>query len=519
MAEPQLQDIIDSLRARLQAELESQLGALHLTHEQAIEQARRAAAEEADGRWSARLQSTESEWSARLEAEIAAARAEAERRLVAEGVRVRMEAEQAAADAAAQMRRELEAAAEQRADAVRRELEATAEERAAAVRRELEAAVEVRAEEVRRDVEAAAAARAEAMRRDLEQALAAERDRARAFIDAEHQRAERDRADGQTALAEERQKAESALAAERRRAEERIADERATAERKVAEAREALAAERERVEAMRQQAVAAAARVDTGRLVDALRAIDQATSLSDALALTAAAAALEAPRAAVFVANGPQLEEWHVPDVPALTSAPLRIDAEASGLLGNTMAHGDVRVSSPTGPMPPAFAALPPQRTAVAVPLLVADQPVGVIYADEGPDAAGPAGWQDAIQIVGRHASACLAYLTATRTAQAVRLMAQGATARRAAPSNSAEDEQAARRYAKLLVSEIKLYNEAAVRTGREKRDLARRLKPEIDRARRLYDERIPPSVAGRDACFQQELVQTLADGDAALLG
>jgi uncharacterized membrane protein len=45
------------------------------------------------------------------------------------------------------------------------------------------------------------------------------------------------------------------------------------------------------------------------------------------------------------------------------------------------------------------------------------------------------------------------------------------------------------------------------------------RLKPEIDRARRLYDERIAPSIHSRDVYFQQELVQTLAGGDQSLLG
>ena len=50
-------------------------------------------------------------------------------------------------------------------------------------------------------------------------------------------------------------------------------------------------------------------------------------------------------------------------------------------------------------------------------------------------------------------------------------------------------------------------------------RDLLDRLRPEIDRARRLYEERVPPSVGARSVYFHQELVQTLADGDAALLG
>ena len=57
------------------------------------------------------------------------------------------------------------------------------------------------------------------------------------------------------------------------------------------------------------------------------------------------------------------------------------------------------------------------------------------------------------------------------------------------------------------------------MRAGREKRDLLNRLAPEIERARRLYEERVSPSVGARPPYFQQELVHTLADGDSALLG
>jgi hypothetical protein len=57
------------------------------------------------------------------------------------------------------------------------------------------------------------------------------------------------------------------------------------------------------------------------------------------------------------------------------------------------------------------------------------------------------------------------------------------------------------------------------VRIGREKRDLLIRLRPEVDRARRLYEERVPATVASRARYFEQELRQTLAGGDAALLG
>jgi hypothetical protein len=78
---------------------------------------------------------------------------------------------------------------------------------------------------------------------------------------------------------------------------------------------------------------------------------------------------------------------------------------------------------------------------------------------------------------------------------------------------------QSARRYARLLVSEIMLYHEAAVREGRQHRDLGRRLSAEIERARRAYDERVASTVPDRHRHFHQELVQTLAGGDPALLG
>jgi hypothetical protein len=81
------------------------------------------------------------------------------------------------------------------------------------------------------------------------------------------------------------------------------------------------------------------------------------------------------------------------------------------------------------------------------------------------------------------------------------------------------DDDDAARRYARLLVSEIKLYHESAVTAGRRDRNLLERLRNEIDRARRLYGERVPAAVLARTDYFDQELVRTLANGDASLLG
>lgn len=76
-----------------------------------------------------------------------------------------------------------------------------------------------------------------------------------------------------------------------------------------------------------------------------------------------------------------------------------------------------------------------------------------------------------------------------------------------------------ARRFAHLLVSELLLYNEAAVIQGRKHRDLYTRLRKEIDRSRQAYQTRFPSMSRGPGDFFSEELVRTLAQGDAALLG
>ena len=76
-----------------------------------------------------------------------------------------------------------------------------------------------------------------------------------------------------------------------------------------------------------------------------------------------------------------------------------------------------------------------------------------------------------------------------------------------------------ARRFARLLVSEIKLYNEPKVKEGRSRNDIYDRLREDIDRSRQMYDKRVAPPVAARHDYSHQELVNTLAEGDSAKLG
>ena len=84
--------------------------------------------------------------------------------------------------------------------------------------------------------------------------------------------------------------------------------------------------------------------------------------------------------------------------------------------------------------------------------------------------------------------------------------------------SAAPDEEVAARQYARLLISEIKLYHQDAVEAGRRERDLSVRLAGEIARARSLYEERVPAHVPRAADHFRDELVRTLAGGDASLL-
>ncbi len=86
----------------------------------------------------------------------------------------------------------------------------------------------------------------------------------------------------------------------------------------------------------------------------------------------------------------------------------------------------------------------------------------------------------------------------------------------------SPEEQKAhddARRFARLVVSEIKLYNEAKVGEGRKTKDIYGRLKDDIERDRQMYNDRVAADVRDATDYFQDELVRILGGGDASALG
>jgi len=158
------------------------------------------------------------------------------------------------------------------------------------------------------------------------------------------------------------------------------------------------------------------------------------------------------------------------------------------------------------------------------LPLVVKEKVAALIYADGG---IAPGGALDAsaLSALTRHAALWLE-LTALRKAG----VTPADEAPVAAVSNNnangpavapAEDElhRKARRFAKLLVEEIKLYNQPRVVEGKHHRDLYDRLREDIEKSRNTYQKRYGETPAAAADYFNQELIRILADNDVTLMG
>jgi len=75
-----------------------------------------------------------------------------------------------------------------------------------------------------------------------------------------------------------------------------------------------------------------------------------------------------------------------------------------------------------------------------------------------------------------------------------------------------------ARRYARLVATDIRLYNEEAVAVGRRERDLARRLDEQLQRGRDAFSHRFPDLGPDGMKLLDDAYVQVLAGGDSSLI-
>jgi flagellar biosynthesis/type III secretory pathway protein FliH len=265
------------------------------------------------------------------------------------------------------------------------------------------------------------------------------------------------------------------------------------------------------------------------RLTEAIRALDAARSLSEILDTLVTSAGREAARAALLFVRGDRLNGWRFVGFDSVDDN-LQLAMTQSGVIADTVRSGATTTANGSqADSLPSFArrsgtaehAEPAETNmisassavsfqGVAVPIRLAGEVIGVLYADSGAAEAAQevhASWPATVEALTRYAARTIEAVTAFRAAKMF-----------TEPAASTENDEAARRYARLLVSEIKMYHEAEVMAGRRERDLGTRLGGEIARARVLYEQRVPPQVRRGADHFHEELVRTLADGDASIL-
>jgi hypothetical protein len=221
-----------------------------------------------------------------------------------------------------------------------------------------------------------------------------------ARIDAEAQLAEARRMvdevkqAGELDMSELQNAHEAALAAERRRADAEIDDARRTAQAQVDDVQRTL--EARVAELTRRLAEADHSSAHNRLLVDALRSIDEAGSLSGVLERVTESAHRVVDRVALLLIRGQELHVWRALgfEVDGRPLAPRQVAFEDAGLVAMA-ARARRAMSGPSTEFPdagrPEFAVRDGERSAAAFPVAVAGDVVAVVYADapsDGTDAA-----------------------------------------------------------------------------------------------------------------------------------
>jgi len=224
-----------------------------------------------------------------------------------------------------------------------------------------------------------------------------------------------------------------------------------------AEHEASLTREREQAQAERAEAVSAAVAVAreqaalgvVSRLLDAIRRLDEQTTLSGVLDALADLVAAEAGRVVLFVAADEGLRPWRLVGLEApaneeqhvLTAAETGVVGRAIGERRSVAVTREAEEDGRNGEnVPPAFVTLPEERAGVAVPVLIGGEPLVAVYADEGAEGTGKDSvrWIPVVEILASHAGARLEALAAERAAAFAR-EAVAAGVQESAPQNATE--------------------------------------------------------------------------------
>jgi len=152
---------------------------------------------------------------------------------------------------------------------------------------------------------------------------------------------------------------------------------------------------------------------DAARLPDAIKQLDKAESLGEALHFLVQFAGREAGRAAVFLVKGTHLHDWRA---VGFNGASLDVDADdEAGPFSNALRgeRGACR-----GDALPGFAQDDESRYGVTMPITVGGAVVAVLYADaEETDNEGEPLWPDRLDVIVRYAGRMLESITIRQAA------------------------------------------------------------------------------------------------------
>jgi hypothetical protein len=266
-----------------------------------------------------------------------------------------------------------------------------------------------------------------------------------------------------------------------------------------------------------------------------------------------------APRAAVFLLREGRFKGWSsIGYEPLAAQAQRQTTAPAdSGWLASLAAEEDVRWRTlAAGESAPDFGQ--PHAQAVGLPVRVGGKAVAILVAERRAEeepwsppalailcqaarlrleldlawrrlkaqgATAPAAGSPATNPPQRTPIASEAHIpvpvaaaaaTATASATATEIAPWNGVASGAADADPRREE--ARRYARLVATDIRLYNEEAVVVGRRERDLARRLGEPLKRGRDSFSQRFPDLGPDGMKLLDDAYVQVLAGGDSSLI-
>ncbi|MGE5322746.1 MAG: hypothetical protein ACM3SW_07785, partial [Actinomycetota bacterium] len=246
-----------------------------------------------------------------------------------------------------------------------------------------------------------------------------------------------------------------------------------------------------------------------------------------------------AGRVALFVSKGGSITGWQSTGFENNEQIKTASVSTARGLSAEAM-NGRAPAAGKATDFDAAFLTLvkaPAENRCLVLPLVVKDKVAALIYADGGREANGSFD-ASALSVLTRFAALWLETGAARKSESAAAMpeperaperapaapapVAQAtaaATIPEAPASEEAELHKKAKRFAKLLVEEIMLYNQAKVTQGKKNQDLYARLREDIEKSRATYDKRYGESPAASANYFNQELIRILADNDVSLMG